>query len=124
MSKKLLVPFIICSVLAFGTAAQAAPSNPIPPALRSAFACIIWHESRSTFAHPNLGDNNADGSSGVFQIEQATWVAHQHVAGVPYSVHVWQATFLQQEKVAVAIQRADGWGPWSADYVWCSALMH
>ena len=31
--------------------------------------CVIQRESRSTFAHPNLGDNNGNpGQSGIFQM--------------------------------------------------------
>ena len=79
------------------------------------FQCVIHHESTSTFAHPNLGDNNRYGSSGIFQIEQGTWAAHQAAAHVPYSIHVWQASPYQQSLVAVAIWRADGFWPWHYD---------
>ena len=90
-----------------------APILALPAAVQRVFACIMWHESRSTLTHPNLGDNNAYGSSGIFQIEQGTWAAHQSSAGVPLRIHVWQATPLQQAKVAVAIWKADGFYPWT-----------
>jgi len=79
------------------------------------WTCILHNESRSTFLHPNLGDNNPYGSSGIFQIEQVTWAAHQLAAGVPKRIHVWQATALEQAKVAVAIFKADGFSPWYSD---------
>lgn len=91
------------------------PIMALPSPVIQTFRCVIEHESTSTFAHPNLGDNDRFGSSGIFQIEEGTWAAHQAAAHVPYSVHVWQATPYQQAKVAVAIWRADGWGPWSRD---------
>ena len=97
-------------------ARQPSPASPIlalPASVRRVFECIMWYESRSTLAHPNLRDNNAYGSSGVFQIEQGTWAAHQTQARVPGNIHVWQASYAQQVQVAVAIWRADGFGPWS-----------
>lgn len=89
------------------------PILALPSAATVTFECVIWRESRSTFAHPNLHDDSRYGSSGIFQIEQATWAAHQLAAGVPLSVHVWQATPYQQALVAVAIYRANGFGPWT-----------
>jgi hypothetical protein len=108
--------FIASSLCFAGVAAAAKPRNPIfalPGPVRVHFSCIIWHESRSTWGHLNLGDNNRYGSSGIFQIEPATWNAHKRAAGV--RVQVWQATPYQQELVAVAIWRADGFAPWSVD---------
>lgn len=87
----------------------------LPKPVIASFRCIIWAESRSTFEHPNLGDNNPYGSSGIFQIEQITWAAHQAVAGVARSIHVWQATAYEQARVAAAIWRADGLAPWASD---------
>lgn len=73
----------------------------------------MWRESRSTYQHLNLGDNNRYGSSGIFQMEQATFAAHQVAAGVPLRIHVWQASPYQQELVFVEILRVDGISPWS-----------
>jgi hypothetical protein len=73
----------------------------------------MMRESHSTYAHLNLGDNNRYGSSGIFQMEQSTFAAHQFAAHVPLSVKVWQATPYQQELVFVEILRVDGAGPWS-----------
>ena len=117
---RLIFPIVIAfSLSASGAVSAGAVTLPKGPlwhtAQRAEWACVMLHESHSTFAHLNLSDNNRYGSSGIFQIEQSTWQAHQRAAGVPLSVHVWQATPLQQEKVAYAIWRADGWGPWSAD---------
>ena len=83
---------------------------------KSKWLCILWAESRSTLAALNLTDNNPYGSSGIFQIEQATWRAHQLAAGVPVSVHVWQASVGQQFAVARAIWLSDGFLPWSGDH--------
>jgi hypothetical protein len=121
---RILIVLIVASSLVCGavTANAATPRwfQPIAQLPRSTFrtfACVIWHESRSTFTHPNLRDNNGYGSSGIFQIEQGTWAAHQLAAGVPLRVHVWQASESQQASVAAAIDRADGFGPWSADWM-------
>ena len=92
-----------------------APLLALPKWTLPIWTCILNHESRSTFAKPNLGDNNSYGSSGIFQIEQITWSAHQLAAGVSKTVHVWQATALEQAKVAVAIFKADGFSLWADD---------
>lgn len=100
----------------FSIPAGAASRNPIislPVSVRSVFACIMWHESRSTFNHMNLGDNNRYGSSGIFQIEQTTWARWAAPLGI--KVPVWRATPYEQELVAVNIWRHDGFGPWSND---------
>lgn len=89
-----------------------APMLALPRPIRAHFACIMKAESRSTFQHLNVGDNNRYGSSGIFQIEQSTWAAHQSAAGVPARIHVWQASPYQQELVAIAIWKANGFGQW------------
>lgn len=94
------------------------PMLTLPPSVRAHFACIMKAESRSTFSALNLGDNNRNGSSGIFQIEQATFAAHQSAAGVPLkttagrTIHVYNASPYQQELVAIAIWRADGFSQW------------
>ena len=75
--------------------------------------CILYRESTSTFAHPNLGDNNPYGSSGVFQIEQSTFAAHQASVGIPYSIKVWGAGLYLQARVAAAIWLANGFSQWT-----------
>jgi hypothetical protein len=98
-----------------GPAGGPNPIMNLPVAAIETFTCIIWAESRSTWAHLNLKDNDArpGASSGIFQIEQATWAAHQAAAHVPARIHVWQATPHEQELVAAAIWRADGFGQWT-----------
>ena len=80
-----------------------------PPAWHT-FTCIIYAESRSTWAHPNLGDNNRYGSSGIFQFENSTWLARSG-----FRFPVWQATPRQQAIGALRLERADGFGPWKSD---------
>ena len=89
------------------------PVLSLPAGLRAHVPCIMMRESHSTYLHLNLGDNNRYGSSGIFQMEQATFAAHQSAAGVPLSVHVWEASPFQQELVFVEILRVDGTGPWA-----------
>ena len=99
-----------------GSVAGAAPRNPLtrlPPKVRSVFACILWAESRSTFAHLNLSDNNRYGQSGIFQIAPITWNRWAPTVGI--RVPVWRATPLQQELVAVKIWRVDSFFPWHGD---------
>ena len=119
---KLLTILSVSSLLLIGAAATPAsagthrfwaPVLSLPTSLRAHVPCIMMRESRSTYQHLNLGDNNRNGSSGIFQMEQATFAAHQSAAGVPLSVHVWEATPFQQELVFVEILRVDGTGPWA-----------
>jgi len=114
---RLKILSLITLALLVASPAGASGRNPnpyMPKALRATFACIMWHESRSTLAHPNLGDNNANGgSSGVFQIMPGTWNAW--APSVNVHVPVWRATYFQQTKVAVKIAQVDGFGPWSVD---------
>lgn len=122
--KRIATAIIVALSMVSGSALATAATTPrwfqpvmeLPKPAIQTFRCVIHHESTSTFTHPNLGDDNADGgSSGIFQIEQGTWAAHQLAAHVPLSIHVWQATPYQQSLVAVAIYRADGWHPWWYD---------
>jgi hypothetical protein len=85
----------------------------LPKPAIATFRCIIQAESRSTFEHPNLGDNNAYGSSGIFQIEQGTWAPWAALVGL--HMKVWQATPYQQALGAVSIYRHDGFSPWRFD---------
>ena len=123
--KKLLAFLVLTVALAMPVAASAStprgfwrPMLALPAPIRSHFACILKLESGSSFARLNLHDNNAHGSSGIFQIEQATFAAYQVAAGVPrrtnrgHTIHVWQASPYQQELVAIAIWRADGFSQW------------
>ena len=86
------------------------PMLALPKQVRAHFACIIWHESRSTFAHLNLGDNSKFGSSGIFQIEPILWNARSG-----FHFPVYEASPYQQELGAIQIWRVDSFGPWSGD---------
>lgn len=120
---RLLSISLICFSLALAGNAQTAsatthhrfwgPVLSLPAALRAHVPCIMKRESNSTYKKLNLGDNNRFGSSGIFQMEQATFAAHQQAAGVPLRIHVWQASPYQQELVFVEILRVDGTGPWT-----------
>jgi hypothetical protein len=79
---------------------------------------VIHAESRSTWAHPNLHDDDPEASnSGIFQIQDATFHAHFG----DKSLHVWQATPRQQAIAAINIRWADhddglnGFGAWAGD---------
>lgn len=74
------------------------------------FECVIWVQSRSTFAKPNIGDNTRHGSSGIYQIEPVLWDRWAPLAHV--RVPVWLATPLQQSLVAAVIYEHDGFSPW------------
>ena len=74
--------------------------------------CVLPGQSRSTFAHPNLGDNvNDGGSSGIFQMEPVLWNRWAPAAGV--HAKLWLATPYQQSLVAAVVYRHDGFEPWS-----------
>ena len=110
----------VCSIFAVPASAGATshahlpyPMNRIQPSIARTFSCIIFHESTSTWKHPNLRDNNPYGSSGVFQIEPVLWDRWASRVGV--HVPVWRASFRQQMLVAIEIYRYDGWSPWRAD---------
>lgn len=87
----------------------------LSPANQAKWKCILWHESRSTLTSLNLMDNNRYGSSGIFQMMQGTFAAHQMAVHLPYRVHVWEASPVQQFAVARAVWLADGFQPWGGD---------
>lgn len=92
------------------TAAREGPIAHVAPWIQRVFTCIIWRESRSTWAHPNLKDVSRWGSSGIFQMEPVLWNRWAPVIGI--SVPIWRASVLQQERVAVEVYRHDGFAPW------------
>lgn len=113
--KRVVAVLSLVASLGLSSVAGASPRNPIallPQPVRHVFACIMWRESRSTFAHLNLRDNNPYGSSGIFQIVEGTWARWAPLAKV--FVPVWKASAYQQELVAIVIWRHDGFSPWSA----------
>ncbi len=73
--------------------------------------CVLPGQSRSTFAHPNTGDNSRYGSSGVFQMEPVLWNRWARRAGV-HTV-IWKATLYQQALVAAEVYKHDGFEPWA-----------
>jgi len=113
----LVMILTVCFALLVPLPAGASSRNPLatlPVKVRHEFACIMWHESRSTISHPNLGDNRSDGgSSGVFQIVPLTWNRWAPLVGV--RVPVWRASYVQQQLVAIEIWRKDTFAPWRFD---------
>lgn len=108
-----LIAVPILSVL-FATPASAGRLNPLAAtrgSVKATWACIMWRESRSTFAHPNLRDDSRIGSSGVYQIEVSIWDYWAPKIGI--HVPVWRASYHQQSLVAQEIWKHDGFGPWT-----------
>lgn len=109
--------FSVLSIAAISTPAGAhtprwfQPIARLPKPVFRHFACILHVESRSTFRHPNTGDNSRYGSSGVFQIEPILWNRWAPIAGV--HVQVWQASLYQQAQVAATIYKYDGFSQWT-----------
>jgi hypothetical protein len=83
----------------------------LPKSTLPTWRCIMWHESRSTFLHPNLGDNNPYGSSGIFQMMPILWNAWAPKVGI--RVPVWRATPYQQALVAAEVWKVDRFSPWT-----------
>lgn len=98
----------------------------LSPRVYHRFQCVLRVESRSTFAHPNTGDNSAVASSGIFQIVPILWNRWAWVAGVGHKTSIWylgatahnavtipasNATLYQQARVAATIYRYDGFVP-------------
>jgi hypothetical protein len=83
----------------------------LPKQVRAHFSCILWVESRSTFAHLNLKDVSRWGSSGPWQMEPILFNRWAPLVGV--RVPVYEATPYQQELVAISVWRHDGFSPWS-----------
>ena len=116
---KLLIVLLTAVLSFFPSVAGAVrlPPGPLwhePPALRRVWSCILWHESRSTFARVNLSDNSRYGSSGIFQMTPVLWNRWAPLVGV--RVPVWRATPAQQERVAYEVQTRDGgFWPWKGD---------
>ena len=104
---------VLAMVLGLAPSAGASGMGPIAriaPRFRAVFTCIIWTESRSTWAHPNLTDVSRSGSSGIFQMEPALWERWSRQLGI--HVPLWRASVFQQERVAVEVMRHDGFSPW------------
>ena len=100
---------------------KALPDQPV-------IVCILHNESRSTYAHPNLGDNNDPYQYGVFQFSVILWNRWAWVAGVgrkapgwylgstalnAVTVPAYKSTLYQQSKVFATVDRNDGLGMWT-----------
>ena len=98
-------------------------SLPNQPTIR----CILHAESRSTLAHPNLGDTNPY-QFGPFQFTPILWNRWSWVPGVGRKTSSWylgsaslnavtipayRATLYQQAKVFATVARYDGLGMWT-----------
>jgi len=105
---------------------MALPDQPV-------IVCILHNESRSTYAHPNLGDNNDPYQYGVFQYDTILWNYWSWQAGVGRKAPGWfrgstalhavtiaayQSTLPQQAKVFAYIVRHDGTWPWTGHNGW------
>ena len=104
------------------------PIAQLPKPVFRHFGCILWHESRSTYSHPNLKDVSAYGSTGLFQVEGILWDRWAWVAGVGRKTGSWylgtssnaavtipayKATPYQQAEVIATIWKYDKFGPWT-----------
>lgn len=130
MFKKLLVSFFAILTISVGTVSAAsahthprknphpiwyAPLVGLPHWARVRVDCVIWRESTSTEAHPNLGDNNGDpGQSGIFQMSNQPGGVWDLYAYPKIHVQLWKATAYQQAEGFVDVWRVDGFFPWHA----------
>ena len=148
MLKRLLSALVLLSALLIGTVTNPvassassihhvhsapwyAPVKALPD--QPIIVCILHHESRSTYAHPNLGDNNDPYQYGVFQYDTILWNYWSWQAGVGRKAPGWfrgstalhavtiaayQSTLPQQAKVFAYIVRHDGTWPWTGHNGW------
>ena len=117
-SRAIISTVAFTALLAVASPAVASPPRHHPwyypllllsPRVYHRFECVLRVESRSTFAHPNTGDNSKTGSSGVYQMEPVLWDRWAPVAGV--GTPIWSSTLWDQSKVAATIYKHDGFGP-------------
>ena len=131
MSKRLSLSLIACLFVISGVAPAANAATPhhhnphpiwyaplvgLPHAARIRVDCVIERDSRSTEAHPNLGDNNATvpGQSGIFQMNNAPGGVWDVYVWPKLHVRIWNATAYQQAEGFVDVWRVDGFAPWHA----------
>ena len=81
-----------------------------PSWVQEAFACIRWHESRTT----PTAVNPTSGDSGLYQFANVTWLAN---GGGQFSSRALYASVSEQNDVAAWTYAADGWQPWTGDNV-------
>lgn len=94
---------------------------------QSTIHCILYRESNSTYAHPNLGDTNPQ-QYGPWQFTEILWNRWSWVAGVGHKAPGWylgtqalyavtipayKATLYQQAKVFATVVKNDGYGMWT-----------
>lgn len=77
-----------------------------------AWQCVIRHESGGD----PTAINAESGDSGLFQFAVSTWLSN---GGGKYASQARYATPAEQDAIALATYRADGWSPWAADYGVC-----
>ena len=95
-----------------------APLLTLPKSWLPAVECLIHHESTSTLAHPNLGDDNGNmpGQSGIFQMSNYVGGVWDTYAMPRLRVQIWNATPYQQAEGFVLVLRLDGgFHPWHGD---------
>jgi hypothetical protein len=76
--------------------------------------CVILHESRSTLAHPNLGDDNGNigGQSGIFQMSNSPGGIWDTYVLPVLHVLIWRASPYQQAEGFMLVWRVDRFEPW------------
>ena len=94
-----------------------APILTLPRSWQTAVQCMMHVESRSTEAHPNLGDDNAvHGQSGIFQMANYVGGVWDTYAMPRLHVVIWKASAFQQAEGLVLVLRLDGgFHPWHGD---------
>lgn len=93
------------------TVMQPAPQSAMtlePSWVQGVFACIRYHESRTTptAVNPTSGDN------GLYQFSNVTWIAN---GGGQFAPEAMDATPAEQSDVAAWTYNAAGFTPWAAD---------
>jgi len=95
------------------------PLLTLPKSWTPAIQCLLHNESRSTYAHPNLGDNRTPSmgtNSGIFQMANYVRGVWDTYAMPRLHVQIWLATPYQQAKGFVLVLRLDGgFHPWHGD---------
>jgi|ERR1035438_9773043 hypothetical protein len=95
------------------------PLLTLPRTWLPAVDCLLHKESRSTRAHPNLGDNRTPSmgtNSGIFQMNNAPGGVWDSYAMPTLHVQIWKATPYQQAQGFVDVLRLDGgFHPWHGD---------
>jgi len=84
--------------------------------------CILHNESRSTLEHPNLGDDNGNGTtvnnntgeqSGIFQMNNGLKGVWDLYVMPVLHVLIWKASAYQQAEGFAIVVHKDGYLPWT-----------